>query len=111
VDLWNETLDELEPEARDLVLYHIKLEIERRMGDLVEDLASFEKTRFKIRTRYDYVALEGNCKKCKNCFSLGLMLRDYLKVANLFPSEPVTGNCPNCKDYDSVVYKMIENWD
>jgi hypothetical protein len=111
VDLWNETLDELEPEARDLVLYHIKLEIERRMGDLVEDLASFEKTRFKIRTRYDYVALEGNCKKCKCCYSVALPLRPYLDVANILPSEPVTGTCMLCKDPESFVYKVIENWD
>ena len=111
VDLWNETLDELDPESRKLVLYNIKLEIERRMEDRIEGHATFEKARFEIRNRYDFVAIEGNCKKCKICFSLGIDLRSYLNVANLFPTEPVTGDCVKCNTYDSVVFKMIENWD
>jgi hypothetical protein len=111
VDLWNETLDELKPEDKNVVLHHIKLEIERRMEDRVEDLASFEKTRFDIRTRYDLVAVQGNCKECKNCYSLGLELRPYLKIANLLPSEPITGDCVLCKTHDSVVFNVIDNWD
>jgi predicted metal-binding protein len=100
VDLWNETLDELKSEDKNLVLHHIKFEIERRMEDRVEDLASFEKTRFDMGARYNYVALEGNCKICKNCYSLGVELQNYLKIANLLPSEPITGDCVLCNAYD-----------
>jgi hypothetical protein len=111
VDLWNETLDELEPESRNLVLHHIKLEIERRMEDRAEDLGSYEKTRFDTRNSYDLVAVQGNCKKCKNCYSIGLEIRSYLKVANLLPSEPIIGKCVLCKIDDSYVINMIDNWD
>jgi hypothetical protein len=111
VDLWNETLDELNPEARNLVLHHIKLERERRMEDIVEDLADFEKTRFESRNRYDEVALEGNCTKCKRCYSNALPLRPYLDLVNILPSEPVTANCILCKDQKSFEYKTIKNWD
>jgi hypothetical protein len=111
VDLWNETLDELDPEARNLVLYRIKLEIERRMEDRVESLATFEKTCFEARDRYDKVALEGNCKKCGCCISLAIPLRAYLDLANILPSEPIIGNCVSCKNDDSLVYKVIDYWD
>ncbi|HEY6885449.1 MAG TPA: hypothetical protein VI278_15555 [Nitrososphaeraceae archaeon] len=111
VDLWNETLDELKPEDKNLVLHHIKLEIERRMEDRVEDLASFEKTRFDTRNSYDFVAVQGNCKNCKNCYSMGLEIRGYLKIANLLPFEPIIGKCVLCKSDDSYVIKVIDNWD
>ena len=81
------------------------------MEDKAEDLGSFEKTRFDTRNRYNFVTVQGNCKKCENCYSIGLEIRSYLKAANLLPFEPIIGKCVLCKSDDSYVINVIDNWD
>ena len=64
-NLWHETLNELDAKTKDLVLHHIKLEIERRMEDKAQEISTFEQLRFQVKHRHDTVTLEGYCDKCK----------------------------------------------
>jgi hypothetical protein len=97
-NLWHETLNELDAKTKDLVLHHIKLEIERRMENKVQDPSTFEQVRFQMKHMHGAVALEGYCDKCKTRYSIAIPLIDYLKVANFIPSKPVIAGCALCKE-------------
>lgn len=102
------TLNELDAKTKDLVLHHIKLEIERRMEDKAQDLSTFEQLRFQMKHRHDAVTLEGYCDKCKTRYSIALELIGYLKVANFIPSKPVMANCSLCKERYCYMINLIE---
>ena len=44
--LWEETLNELEPKVKQLVMFRIKLLYEQRMKERAHDFAQFEVARF-----------------------------------------------------------------
>jgi hypothetical protein len=49
--LWSDTINELEPQVKELVLYNLKLDLERRMERQVEFYKNYEQVRFAIRDK------------------------------------------------------------
>jgi hypothetical protein len=107
VDLWDETLNEMTPQNKKLILHFIKLDMERKMLDGSKNPENFENLRFELRDRYDEVAVEGVCKKCDSCFSIPLPLQDYLKIAKVLPSEPAITKCLQCHTDGSYVINVL----
>lgn len=107
VDLWDETLNEMDPHTKKLLLHYIKLDMERKMLDGSKNPENFENRRFELRDRYDMVTVEGVCKNCNSCFSIGIPLQGYLKIANVLPSDPAMTKCVLCHTDDSYVINVL----
>ncbi len=108
VNLWHETLNELDTKTKDLILHRIKLEIERKMEEKVKDISTFEQIRFQLKDRHDMVALEGYCDKCNTHYSTSMNLVDYLRIVNIVPSKPTKIDCDLCKEKFSYTMNLIE---
>jgi hypothetical protein len=63
-ELWGETLNELEPKTRQLVIFRTKLLYEQRMKERALDLAQFERERFAGRKMFDKLVVECDCLSC-----------------------------------------------
>ena len=108
-NLFDETINELEPEIQKLVLYALKLNIERKMKDLSYNFERFEKMRFSIRKDYDKVALECLCGICKRLVYIKLDLLDYRKrITNSYfeLASVILAKCQQCKT-DSLIIPNI----
>ena len=102
MQLWNETMNEMDPNLRPMFLYRLKLEIERDIGYRVKNQEVFEKLCFGIKDKYDVVVMEGYCKNC-NCYMYGTgSLLEYLEIAAAASFESVMARCTNCNS-DSVI--------
>jgi hypothetical protein len=64
LDLWRETIEELDEEVQDIVLYQMKLSTERRFEDNKDYLSKeYEKLRFLYRADHRSIVLEGSCEQ------------------------------------------------
>jgi hypothetical protein len=99
LEIWIETIKELDPSIRRLVLYHKKLEIEETMETKASNTKGYEKMRYKISDDFDKVALEAYCENCGGHYtSVALDLIDYIgHIADLL-CDPLSLHvkCPIC---------------
>ena len=86
--------EQLSSDAKKYFMHKQKLEIERKMFGIANNLRGFEELSFKIRNDYDKLAVEGYCKNCKLYFPLALSLLEY-QVAS--QGGPMMVTCPKCK--------------
>jgi len=106
-NLFFETLSELDSETQELILYALKLDIERRMKAVVDNFENYEQARFMLRAEYNKVVLEGVCwGDCDRPIYVGIDLRDYRKsVVDSYSEQTrfLSRNCPECnKDSFSI---------
>jgi hypothetical protein len=103
--LFHETIEELEPGVKELVLYQMKLTAERRFEFKKRYLSrSYERERFKHRDDYENIVLEGDCESCK----MGsIVVWDYIEYRKIFSSlnrkDPIRLDCGNCRAKSSFV--------
>jgi hypothetical protein len=64
-NLWDETIKGLEPKVKDLVLYNLKLSLERDIQDHVKAYQSYEKWWFDYKSDRGIVAVECSCTNCE----------------------------------------------
>ncbi len=103
-ELWEGTLNELEPNTRQLVMFRIKLLFEQRMKERVHDLAEFEKVRFSARERFDKIVLECVCLSCK-CIRYEIIdLVEYMTRLRYYIEglPALEKNCLSCNDAGSL---------
>ncbi|MGB6531085.1 MAG: hypothetical protein WBF33_23505 [Candidatus Nitrosopolaris sp.] len=103
----NETLNELDVNTKELLLYYNKLELERRMKLLAKHPQGFEDVRFRSRGNPHIVTVESYCTLCKVYFSLGLDLLDYRERtldAKNQRSHCITTSCPRCENPSLLIY-------
>ncbi|MFZ0514605.1 MAG: hypothetical protein WAM14_23580, partial [Candidatus Nitrosopolaris sp.] len=96
----NETLDELDENARELFLYYQKLELERRMKLIAGHPKGYEEMRFKTRISSNILTVEGYCKFCRLYFTLGIDILDYREKIIEEKNEMfgcLTATCHRCK--------------
>jgi len=98
-DLLNEVLKELDPNARELLFYEIKLLLEQKMATGVQVMhKDFEEKRFELKDRADRIVLEAKCKSCNSYYVLDSDTIYYLRKRNLAPYTPVPkSECSNPK--------------
>jgi hypothetical protein len=100
--LWNDTINDLEPQVKELVLYNIKLDLERRMERQVEFYKNYEEVRFAIRDKPHMIAIEGHCKQCNHFITFPFSLQMYNKRMTYAHIIPLVIKCHNCQKKDSL---------
>jgi len=108
-NIFFETLAELDPEIQKLILYALKLDIERRMKAVSDNFENFERARFMKRADYNKVALEGFCSICDRLIYIGVDVRDYRKsVVDSYSERTrfLSGKCPECNK-DSLIIPIV----
>jgi hypothetical protein len=98
--LWEEIFNNLDPQIQNLVMYNLKMDLERRMDLQVKNDRNYEKLRFKVRDDPRSIALEGYCTKYKYYLPVALDLFEYKKqmiCANTVNQSIMFTKCPICK--------------
>jgi len=98
-DLLNEVLKELDPNAKELLFYEIKLLLEQKMATGVQVMhKDFEEKRFELKDRADRIVLEAKCKSCNSYYVTDSDTIYYLRKRNFAPYTPVPkSECSNPK--------------
>ena len=99
--LREEAFLELESDVRQYLKHKQKLEIERKMYGISQNLRDFERASFELRNDYEKIVCEGHCPNCKVNFVVPFELDKYLKMANFY--EHVLVQCRNCNDKAMIV--------
>ena len=100
--LWEEIFNKLDPQIQNLVMYNLKVDLERRMDLQVKNDRNYEKLRFKVRDDPRSIALEGYCTKCQYYIPMAVDLLEYkirMICANTVNQPIMFIRCPNpnCK--------------
>jgi hypothetical protein len=107
-DVYDETLNQLDPEIREFHLYDLKLDIQRRMDKLATSTKVYEKVRFEVRGDYDKVALEGFCKICDAYFTIDIYILGFRALTMLQTDEEGTKmRCPGCNIEKSLIFPHL----
>jgi hypothetical protein len=75
--LWDETIKGLEPKVKHIVLYDLKLSLERDIQDHVKSYQSYEKMWFNFRGDHRVVAVECSCTNCEKYTPAVIGLMEY----------------------------------
>ena len=106
--LFDETIDELDAKSRELILYSLKLDIERKMEEQVKYFERFEKMRFKVRADPDKIALECFCRKCKFVpIQVSLILYSKKSTHASAYDRILTAKCPYCQTPGSLQFPIL----
>jgi hypothetical protein len=104
---WYETIQDLKPDARKLMLYRTKVSLERRFeNNQINPSKQYEEFRFKLRSDYNKIAVPGYCETCKRMKSIAL---PYLKLTNILTSGnyDIRIKCPVCNTKDSLLISNL----
>jgi hypothetical protein len=96
--LWDQTLNRLDPQIQNLVMFNLKVDLERRMDLQVKNDRNYEKLRFKVRDDHRSIALEGYCAKCQYYIPMAVDLLEYkirMICANTVNQPIMFIRCPN----------------
>jgi hypothetical protein len=100
--LWQETLNELEPKVKELVMFRIKLLYEQRMKERAYDLAQFELDRYNAREKFDKLVLQCGCSSCPRVSYDTIDLVEYMTRYHLHGYSALEMDCPACKATNSL---------
>lgn len=107
-DLWDKTMNELDPALQQLFLYYLKLDIEEKMDMRVGYFKGFEETRYSIKENPDTIALEARCFKCGLYYPIGLNILEYRDKILHANGKPFTLTGCGCNEDNSVVVPIIK---
>jgi hypothetical protein len=100
--MFYETFKELDQDSKKLVLYKIKTSLENRFGDIQEvPSRKYEDFRFKMRSNYEHIAVQGYCKNCKCIQNFALHYSELAKFS--LTKSGIRVNCDICKAKDSLL--------
>ena len=94
-ELWDETIMELEPAIKNIVLYNTKLSIEKKLEDHIKAYQPYEKTWFKFKDDYSEVVVECSCTKCGKYMPVVIEIMVYKKrrfYSTIDPTKLTHGN-------------------
>jgi len=104
LQLWSKTLEEQNLEDRDLIFYSEKLLTELRFESKIGLPKECERERFKHRSDYEKVVLEGKCEMCNKRNVVIWHVVEYTsKVADLEVDGLIRFDCQKCKKGNSCV--------
>jgi hypothetical protein len=84
------------------VLYKIKTSLENRFEDTQEELSrKYEDFRFKMRSNYEHIAVQGYCENCKCQQNFALHYSELTKFSRT--DTDIRVNCDICKAKDSLL--------
>jgi hypothetical protein len=95
--LWDETIKGLEPKVKNLVLYNLKLSLERDIQNHVKAYVEYEKMWFNYRSDHRVIAVECSCTNCDcECYTpavIGVMEYKERKFYSRINLENLTPLC------------------
>lgn len=99
---------QLDPDMRQHLLHHTKLDIERRAEDECHSFGEFEKVRFKYRDAPYSVTVEGYCKNCDVYIPVAFKLDGYMAMVHkAYPNGIIVTKCSNCKKDESLEFPIL----
>ncbi|MGC2683449.1 MAG: hypothetical protein WA323_16435 [Candidatus Nitrosopolaris sp.] len=101
-DLWKETMNQMPDTVKILRLHDLKLDIERRMFDIVADVR-YERLRYDLREKYDVLAMEAKCEKCLYVRYIEINILKYFGIIESSGLDEVPDICPQCQSLNSIV--------
>lgn len=102
--LWKQTIEDLKPEARKIVLYQMKLLAEQRFQNANAPLfKSYEKIRFKYRDNFEYIIVGGNCNKCSYYDATPLNYIEYIRSLTHSNDILKKVECKKCKAKQGIL--------
>lgn len=102
-DLWKETMSQMPDNVKKLILYDLKLDIERKMFELVKDVKRYERSRYSLREKYDILAMEAKCEKCHYVRYIEISIQEYLEIIEPTGYDEPSDICPQCQSRNSTV--------
>lgn len=103
-ELWNQTIKELEPDVRQIVLHQLKLNAELRYQKMKAPLSRiYEKVRFQYRANFNYIIVGGDCKICGYCDVIPLEYIEYVRSIMDPNSIIKILECKKCKAKDCMI--------
>jgi len=81
---------------RTLLFHELKLEIERKMFEYVTDVKRYERLRYDLKEKYDILAMELVCVKCRSLRYTEIPILEYLGISGPLGSSKASGFCPQC---------------
>lgn len=107
-DLWDRTMNELDPAVQQIFLYYLKLDIEEKMAMRVGYFKGFEEMRYRIKENPDMIALEARCFKCELYHSIGLDILEYRDKILHANGKPLTLTGCRCNEDNSIIVPIIK---
>jgi hypothetical protein len=102
VRVWEETIDELDPQTRQLYVYEQKLAIDVKMGSKAWS-KDYEILRLGLRENVEEVALEGICNECHERSAFHMKIIEYTnRLANADRLRPYI-KCPKCDVHERTL--------
>jgi hypothetical protein len=102
-DVFHQAIEGLDQESQKLILYEIKIfaenKFERKLQEQTNLTRPYEEFRFKLRSDYERIAVEGYCEHCKGNQTVAL---HYLDL-KLSPENEKSVDCPNCNTKGSLL--------
>jgi len=92
--------------GRKLFFHQVKIAVENRMQNNVENPAEYEKLRFSIKDKPWLVATEGKCKNCRRLVHIEAELLPYMDLKVAQRASMVYG-CPFCNKERSVFVPIL----
>lgn len=106
--LWYGSVLQLDPDMRQRLMHHTKLDIERRAEDECHAFGDFEKVRFECRNNPNSVTVEGYCKNCDLYTPAAFELDGYMSMAHkAYQNGMIVTKCPNCNKHDSLEFPIL----
>lgn len=95
--LWDETIKGLEPKVKDLVLYNLKLSLERDIQNHVKAYMEYEKMWFNYKSDHGVVAVECSCtnRDCECYTSAVIEVMEY-KERKFYSKIDIKNLTPLC---------------
>jgi hypothetical protein len=103
VNQYKEIINKMDPGERESFMYNDKIRFEKALAERLKGIPEYEKMRFRIKGRYDLVAILGICIKCDKTLTRGVQLFEYLKI-KWSKNKTFTENCINCKTENSIIF-------
>jgi hypothetical protein len=103
-ELWEKTLNELEPRKKQFVMFRIKLYYEQRMKEKARAPAEFERARFSARGSFDKIVLEYGCLFCPHITYEAIDLIEYtIRLRyHIEGFQIAEKDCPSCNKTGSL---------
>lgn len=100
-----DTLDELDPNIRQLLFHDIKLQYQEAMRRRLKIYhRDFEQRCFELRDQPDVIILEAICLNCDSYLLIDCQTIYYIKKSNLSPHTPILGiKCSECKQDNCIL--------
>lgn len=99
-DVFLETINELDEGLRKLVLFQIKLDVERDLN--LYSSQDWEITRYKNIGNHEKVTLDGLCEACYSFIPFQMDTLEFIKLRYTGPPKIERLDCPRCHNKDSM---------